>query len=172
MTKSTKTAAAPMPNPAEQSQAKTQSRIAERKTAAAPERGIAPIVQRTLASPGQPLDPSLRSFMEPRFRHDFSRIRVHSGGEAARSAHALGARAYTAGRHIVLGDMPARESERRFVLAHELAHTIQQEHAAPFAAPILGAEHSEAEAEADRAPADRQHVLAGKEGLVSCRGHA
>lgn len=159
MTKSTKTAAALAPNPAEQSQAKAQNRIAERKTAAAPERGIAPIVQRALASPGQPLDPSLRSFMEPRFRHDFSRIRVHAGTEAARSAQALGARAYTAGRHIVLGDMPARESERRFAMAHELAHTIQQEHATPGAATVLGAEHGEAEAEADRAA---RAVIAGR----------
>src|SRR5690348_6152819 len=47
------------------------------------------------SSYGQPLDSGIRSFMEPRFGHDFSQIRVHTGSAAADSARALGVRAYT-----------------------------------------------------------------------------
>jgi peptidoglycan/xylan/chitin deacetylase (PgdA/CDA1 family) len=74
--------------------------------------------------------------MERRFGHDFSRVRVHTGARAAESAHVLGAHAYTFGRDIVFGsgryrpDTPAG----RGLLAHELAHVLQQKrdaHAGP-----------------------------------------
>ena len=45
-----------------------------------------PIVHEVLRSPGQPLDQSTRAFMEPRFGQDFSKVRVHTNGEAAGSA--------------------------------------------------------------------------------------
>jgi outer membrane protein OmpA-like peptidoglycan-associated protein len=66
--------------------------------------------------------------MEPRFGHDFSRVRVHTGTEAAQAAAALNARAYTVGPAIVFGAgeyAPATAAGRQ-LLAHELAHTIQQ----------------------------------------------
>ena len=81
-----------------------------------------------LAGPGQELDDRTRAGFEPRFAHDFSGVRVHTGGEAARSALAVGARAYTVGRHIVFGrgefapGSPAGDT----LLAHELAHVVQQ----------------------------------------------
>ncbi|GMV48559.1 MAG: hypothetical protein NBKEAIPA_03383 [Nitrospirae bacterium] len=85
------------------------------------------IVQAVLASPGQPLDAATRAFMEPRFGHSFANVRVHSDDRAADSAHAVGARAYTVGPHIVLGEQaPMHSSAGRHLLAHELAHTIQQ----------------------------------------------
>src|SRR5712692_5063517 len=56
---------------------------------------VPPIVYEVLRSPGQPLDPATRAFMEPRFGHDFSRVRVHTDARAATSARALGAEAYT-----------------------------------------------------------------------------
>jgi hypothetical protein len=81
-----------------------------------------------LGSPGAPLDGAVRSFFEPRFGRDFSGVRVHTGPAAARSARALGARAYTVGSDLVFAEgqfAPANEAGRR-LLAHELTHTIQQ----------------------------------------------
>jgi peptidoglycan/xylan/chitin deacetylase (PgdA/CDA1 family) len=86
-----------------------------------------PIVHDVLRSAGKPLDPVTRSYMEPRFGSDFSGVRVHSGGDAARSAEAVGARAYTVGQHIVMRDSYSpRSHEGKSLLAHELAHTVQQ----------------------------------------------
>lgn len=87
-----------------------------------------PIVQEALASPGQPLDPGTRSFMESRFGRDFGPVRVHADGKAAESAEAVSALAYTAGRHVVFGAgryAPGTPAGNR-LLAHELAHTLQQ----------------------------------------------
>jgi hypothetical protein len=81
-----------------------------------------------LRSPGRPLDPATREFFEPRFSHDFAKVRVHADPEAARSARALSARAYVVGREMVFGAgqfSPATRAGRR-LLAHELVHTIQQ----------------------------------------------
>ena len=88
-----------------------------------------PIVQEALSSPGRPLEPSTREFMEPRFGHDFSRVRVYADGKAANSARGLQARAYTVGRDIVFGSgeyAPATTEGQR-LLAHELAHVVQQQ---------------------------------------------
>jgi hypothetical protein len=52
---------------------------------------------------GAPLPREVRSYFEPRFGHDFSRVRVHAGSAAADGARAVRARAYTIGRHIVFG---------------------------------------------------------------------
>lgn len=86
-----------------------------------------------LQSPGQALDASARSFLEPRFGHDFSRIRVHTGPRAEASARALQARAYTVGDDIAFGAgqyQPGEERGRR-LLAHELSHSLQQHAGAP-----------------------------------------
>ncbi|MGI8587617.1 MAG: eCIS core domain-containing protein [Chloroflexia bacterium] len=84
---------------------------------------VPPIVQDVLRSPGQPLDASTRAFMEPRFGHDFSGVRVHTDGRAAQSAAAVNARAYTVGPDVVFG---AGQYGGEKLLAHELAHVIQQ----------------------------------------------
>lgn len=81
-----------------------------------------------LRSPGQPLDASTRAFMEPRLGHDFSKVRVHNDAQAAKSALAVQAQAYTVGRHVVLGArLDSFTSAGRAVLAHELAHVVQQQ---------------------------------------------
>lgn len=89
---------------------------------------VPPIVREVLLSPGQSLDPATRAFMEPRFGHDFGRVRVFTDAKAAESARAVNARAYTAGRDIVFGAGQYRPEERegRRLLAHELAHVCQQ----------------------------------------------
>src|SRR5690242_3226377 len=52
----------------------------------APAQSVPPIVSDVLNSPGQPLDAGTRAFMEPRFGHDFSGVRVHTDARAAESA--------------------------------------------------------------------------------------
>lgn len=87
-----------------------------------------PIVDRALAGGGQSLDAATRHFMESRFGHDFSGVRVHADALAAASAHAVGARAYTVGRDVVFGAghyQPGSESGNGLI-AHELAHVVQQ----------------------------------------------
>ena len=85
------------------------------------------MVQEALDSRGEPLDQATRSFMEPRFGHDFSKVRVHRD-ETVKAARAVSALAYTVGQDIVFGagQYSPQSSEGKKVLAHELAHTIQQ----------------------------------------------
>ena len=78
---------------------------------------------------GETLSSEARSYFEPRFGYDFSNVRIHADDEAARSAHAIQARAYTLGRDIVFGTgeyAPATSQGRRLI-AHELAHVVQQQ---------------------------------------------
>ena len=77
---------------------------------------------------GEPLSPSVRAFFEPRFGRDLGHVRVHTGKEAADSARAIQARAYTVGKNIVFGagQFAPDTQGGRALLAHELAHTIQQ----------------------------------------------
>jgi hypothetical protein len=87
-----------------------------------------PIVDRALASPGRPLDAGTRAFMASRFSHDFGRVRIHDDALAADSARAVRARAYTVGQHIVFaaGQYRPHTRDGAGLLAHELAHTVQQ----------------------------------------------
>jgi hypothetical protein len=89
--------------------------------------GVPPIVHEVLRSPGQPLDAETRAFMEPRFGHDFSRVRVHTDSNAAESARAVNALAYTVGRDVVfgVGSYAPHTAPGRLLLAHELAHVAQ-----------------------------------------------
>ena len=66
--------------------------------------------------------------MAARFGRDFSQVRVHTDGQAAASATAVGARAYTVGRDIVFGrgEYAPESPSGRWVLAHELTHVLQQ----------------------------------------------
>lgn len=77
---------------------------------------------------GRELDAATRAFMEPRFGFDFSGVRIHDGPAGAQSAHDVNARAYTVGQHLVFGAgefAPATHEGRRLI-AHELAHVVQQ----------------------------------------------
>lgn len=89
---------------------------------------VPPIVHEVLNSPGQPLDLNTRAFMESRFGHDFSQVRVHTDTKAAESAWAVNALAYTVGRDVVFGtgQYAPHSTEGRRLVAHELTHVIQQ----------------------------------------------
>ena len=83
-----------------------------------------------IASPGtgSAMAPGVRGFFETRFGADFSGVRIHAGAPAAASAESLQARAYTVGQDIVFGagEYQPGTPDGRHLLAHELAHTIQQ----------------------------------------------
>jgi hypothetical protein len=85
-------------------------------------------VHDVLSGPGQPLDPATRAFFEPRFGADFGDVRIHTGVKPAQSAREIGALAYTHGRNIAFADgqYRAKTSSGQKLLAHELAHTLQQ----------------------------------------------
>jgi uncharacterized protein DUF4157 len=77
---------------------------------------------------GQRLPPSVRGYFEPRFNADFSGVRVHTGRHANEMTDAIHARAFTLGKDVVFGagEWAPETREGRLLLAHELAHVIQQ----------------------------------------------
>ena len=77
---------------------------------------------------GTRLDPESRTFFERRFGHDFGGVAVHTSPAADRSARAVEARAFTVGRDIAFGagEYAPATLEGRRLLAHELAHVVQQ----------------------------------------------
>lgn len=85
-------------------------------------------VDAALQSAGQPLDASTRAFYERRFAHNFSAVRVHTGPVAAAAADALQARAFTRTSNVYfgLGEYSPATSQGRELIAHELAHVVQQ----------------------------------------------
>jgi hypothetical protein len=93
----------------------------------------AALAEGVLRAPGEPMRAGLRRDMERRFGFDFGAVRLHADPAAAASAAALGARAWAFGPHVVLGDSAdlAGTGEGRRVLAHELAHVVQQHDAPP-----------------------------------------
>jgi Domain of unknown function (DUF4157)/Transglycosylase SLT domain len=108
-------------------------------------------VHNILNSPGQPLDIATRSFMEPRFGHDFSNVRVHTDVKAAESARALNALAYTVGRDVVFGtgQYAPGTSVGMKLMAHELTHVVQQRESVDKPGNLeLGQAHNSAESEA------------------------
>jgi hypothetical protein len=77
---------------------------------------------------GQPLPQPVRRFMEPRLQADFSAVRMHTGPSAARASRQLNAAAFTVGHEVFFGEgrfQPDTEAGRELI-AHELAHTLQQ----------------------------------------------
>ncbi len=81
---------------------------------------------------GRPLTPAERATFEPSFGRDFSRVRVHTDAQAAEAAEDASAAAFTVGNHIVFGAGRCQPEtpQGRQLLAHELAHTVQQQQGA------------------------------------------
>lgn len=92
-----------------------------------------PVVHQVLHAPGQPLEEPVRAEFEGRFGQSFAGIRIHADRRAAESADALQARAYTVAQHIAFGagQYAPETREGKRLLAHELAHTVQQTAARP-----------------------------------------
>ena len=85
-------------------------------------------VHDVISSGGRPLDTEVRTDMESRLGHDFSDVRVHDDTQAADSAAAVNAHAYTVGSNIVFRDFDPSSTDGRTTLAHELTHVVQQRH--------------------------------------------
>lgn len=87
------------------------------------------VSQELFPSPGRELDEATKSTMESCFHFDFGRIRIHDDDAAERTAAELSARAFTQGQHISFGksEYTPHTSAGQRLLAHELAHVIQQE---------------------------------------------
>jgi hypothetical protein len=85
-------------------------------------------VHEIIRSPGRPLNPATRAFMESCFGHDFSQVRVHSDARAAELARTVNARAFTVGRDVVFGagQYAPGTNKGRKLLAHELTHVVRQ----------------------------------------------
>ena len=113
---------------------------------------VPPIVRSVLGSGGWPLEASTRNSFEARFGVDFGSVRIHTGDEAAASARAVNASAYTVGRDIVFGHgrYAPGKSEGEHLLAHELAHVVQQSGAAAPSADRIASTDDPTEIEADR----------------------
>jgi len=91
--------------------------------------GSTPAVDRVVASPGQPLDPGLRSQLASRFGADLDPVRVHTGREADAAADSIEADAFAVGSDIVFaeGKFAPDRAEGRQLIVHELTHVAQQE---------------------------------------------
>jgi len=86
------------------------------------------IVNQVVDTLGHRLDPAILDYMESRFAHDFSHVRVHTDERASASAQAIGAPAYTVGSHVAFGagNYAPQTGAGRRLLAHELVHVVQQ----------------------------------------------
>ena len=117
------------------------------------------IVRSVLASdPGLPLEPASRRYMEGRFDHDFRHVRVHTDSLAVTSARALGARAYTVGRDVIFGahQYAPGTPAGRHLIAHELAHVVQQSSSGGFSRVPLTLRYADAPAERDAESTSRE----------------
>ena len=86
------------------------------------------LVNEVLRSPGHPLAEADLDFFTPRFGFDFSHVRVHSDPAASDSARSVNALAYASGSNIAFatGQYRPETDSGRLLLAHELAHVVQQ----------------------------------------------
>jgi hypothetical protein len=109
-------------------------------------------------SAGRPLDPDTRAYFGSRLGRGFGGVRVHTDARADESARALDAHAYTQGSHVVFarGRYEPGTADGRRLLAHELAHVVQQ--GADGDAPVEGAGVVQRQPAAASAPAPFRDV--------------
>jgi hypothetical protein len=95
---------------------------------------VSPLVAEALRVPGRLLEPPVREAMKARFSFDFDQVRVHTDGSADAAARSLDAAAFTCGQDVFFAAGRYRpETERGlYLLAHELAHTVQQRGSPPI----------------------------------------
>lgn len=110
-------------------------------------------VSEVLRSPGEPLDPAIRALIEPKLGYDFSKVRIHADEKSSDSAKKLHARAFALGHNIVFDrlEYSPRTNHGMRLLAHELAHVVQQadQPISMHADLSLGNDHDSYEKEAD-----------------------
>jgi hypothetical protein len=128
-----------------------------------------PIVHEVLRAPGRPMDAATMHLMERRLAYNFGGVRIHNDAQASESARAVQAFAYTVGNHVVFasGRYNLATRDGSHLLAHELAHVVQQgaTRGIPNEIPITDA-HGPAESEAEHAA----HFASGASALVPQHG--
>jgi hypothetical protein len=116
---------------------------------------LVPTVQHEPHAPvrGQSLDPDARASLESMFGHDFSRVRVHAESGARDLSASLDARAVTFGEDVFFAENEYAPGtpEGRHLLAHELAHVVQQSRFGPPTGSRVSRSTDAAEADADAA---------------------
>lgn len=123
---------------------------------------------------GRPLEDSVRQRMERAFGHDFGAVRVHSDARATQSARSVSAHAYAVGDDVVFQEglyRPETEAGRR-MLAHELAHVVQQRSGPVTGTPAPGGIRLSDPSDAFELEADRlaRRALRGGAGDLPARG--
>ncbi|MFQ5524999.1 MAG: DUF4157 domain-containing protein [Thermoanaerobaculia bacterium] len=124
-----------------------------------------PRAVRARLGPGQPLAGATRSRMQSAFGRSFSGVRVHDDATASRLSDRFNARAFTVGNHVAFGSGQYRPGTPvgDALIAHELAHTVQQRVAGNSVAPLrTGAATGALERDADRAAAGASAALWGR----------
>ncbi len=122
---------------------------------------------------GRPLPPTTRQRMERSFGRSFADVRVHEGSEAAVAARGHGAEAFTQGNHIAFGEgryQPGSEAGQR-LLAHELAHVVQQQGASESGPQAKSEVSTPAEPAEQEAEAAASRVVRGEPAGVRPGGH-
>lgn len=119
--------------PKTQGQEPDEEQAQRKETGGSQSSDVSGVVSQGLSGGGQPLDDSTRAYMEPRFGHDFSQVRIHTDARASESSEQIAARAYTVGSDIAFrsGEFSPGSSDGRHLLAHELTHVVQQNGAEP-----------------------------------------
>jgi len=89
---------------------------------------------KNLFSRGTPMPTTEKAFFETRMGHDFSQVRLHTDDEAGATAKEIGARAYAYKNHVVFapGEYQPQNQSGTHLIAHELAHVVQQNGATPL----------------------------------------
>jgi len=100
---------------------------------------------------GTPLAANVRSRMEAAFGTNFSNVRIHDDSTANQVSDGLNARAFTIGNHVAFSSREYRPGTLvgDALIAHELAHVVQQGHASAESTPDDGANRA-LEQDADR----------------------
>jgi hypothetical protein len=133
------------------------------------------IVHEVVRSPGHPLSAATRAYFEPRFGRDFSQVRVHSDARAAESARRVDAIAYAVNQDVVFGTGQYRpdSASGRHLLAHELAHTVQQRNASEQAPGLYrkagGAASPTASASTAMTEAEFERIMKQRYGTTEIR---
>jgi hypothetical protein len=150
---------------------RNESVLAKRKDGAAAAHPNAASVRQQLG-PGRALDSGVRSRMESTFGQDFSHVHLHTDSNAANLSTELNARAFTVGKDVAFatGEYQPGTPVGDALIAHELAHVVQQGGSQPSAAPMLkgGADYGALETDADVSAVGAVAALwAGAKGRLS-----
>jgi len=108
-------------------------------------------------SGGKSLDSNMKSFMESRFNHDFSNVRIHDDSRSKQLARSVNARAFTTSNSIFLGENESVSDKK--LMAHELTHVVQQRNTKQISNKFLQRSEKDKEAKKDE---NKEETDAGK----------